>query len=104
MTFKLLWILFPLAVGMSAYVYAAILTAPGMILEGLNQWVYARVPEWLYMPLIGCQKCAAGQWALWLYMYLWACEGTRYHLLEHLYLVLASIFSTIIFEKIHLSR
>lgn len=102
-------ILFPLAVAISAYTYAVILTEPGMILNGVYNWLYRKSyhPEvaagkWWFKPLIGCERCFAGQLANLLFLYYALVVKTvPYDPFCHLFVVLASIYCTRLFSKLY---
>lgn len=102
---NLLWILFPVAVSLSAVVYTDILTRPGMILGKWHEYLHTKLIggigkphyryQWLYKPLVGCVFCVSGQWALWLYLWVSLAEKwTVYHPLEHLFVVFATIYAS----------
>jgi hypothetical protein len=90
-----------LAVALVAYVYAVILTEPGMI---LNAWFnfldikLGRRNHWLFKPLIGCFKCVAGQMALWYYLFTYY---QHYNLLHHIFIICLSIQASILINKLN---
>lgn len=79
------------------YTYAVILTEPSMLLGDVYGWLRRKIGHlpYLFKPLIDCDRCVSGQIALW------------YSLLNHLtvwhliYLVMASVYFTHLFQKIH---
>lgn len=105
-------ILFPLAVALSAYTYAVILTEGPMILNPLHRFlernlywhpVKGQMPYgWLFKPLIGCERCVAGWWGLLSFLYYsFVAKTVPYDPVCHLFVVLASIYCTRLFSKLY---
>lgn len=100
--------------GAVAYVWAAVLPAPGMLLYPLRHrwamWYEARYtrreqnhfPNLLdaawFKPLWGCALCCSGQFAFWAYLY----HTPAYHWWEHAYCVAVGILTAQLLSK-HLS-
>lgn len=86
-----------------AYVYAEMLTEPGMILNWLHAYL-SRLPDIIFKPLIGCYKCVAGQMAFWVYPLFVGYTGTSIQsyferLGNHLFFVSLTIFTSWIISK-----
>lgn len=88
-----------------SYVYAVILTEPGMFLSWWYKFLLSlNLPEWIFKPLIDCFKCVAGQAAFWGYLIytdnlMWLPKN--YNPFDHLYLICLTILISIIIDKIY---
>jgi len=83
-------ITFVLFASVAGYVWTALLTEPGEILDFMPALVYRLTKSsFLMKAFFQCGKCAAGQIALWGYVILWWSE---YSIKEHLFIVVFSIF------------
>lgn len=87
-----------MGVALVAFVYAEVLTLPGMLLNGWYNWLERKAPGYLFKPLAGCYKCVAGQLALWCYVYNY---WQVYSLQVHVFYVCFAIFSAIVINKLH---
>jgi hypothetical protein len=87
-----------IAVALVAFVYAEILTAPGMLLNSWYNYVARNAPDFLFKPLAGCIKCVAGQLALWVYMVNY---WHSYSIQAHVFYICFAIFITLLLNKIH---
>lgn len=114
-------------IGLVAYVYAVILTDPEHIFHALWKCLEARLPWWLFKPIIGCELCVAGELALWTLIFKlfkaywllhqatglsfsemlpsgfsgWLSAIIQLSFLKGIFIIMASIYSTIIYKKIH---
>jgi len=92
-------ILESLSVGIVAYVFFAVLTAPGMIFE---QWflILERMAEngreWMAKPLGYCGVCFAGQLGFWWYLIAYR---DAWNLGAHIVFVSQSIIFFLIIKK-----
>lgn len=90
-----------LAVALVAYVYAMILTEPGMLLNAWYNFLdvkLGRRKHWLFKPLIGCFKCVAGQLALWYYLIY---HFNNYDPATHIFIICLAIFASTSIHKIY---
>lgn len=89
-------IVIAIKISVVGFVYADILTGPGMVFEDLDSYLEAKLKRWLYKPLIGCSRCAAGQASIWLYPLL----VDEYSPLNHLFTVCLTVLFVVFLEKI----
>jgi len=83
-------ITFVLFASVAGYVWSALLTEPGEILDSLPALVYNITKSTFLMEaFFQCSKCAAGQIALWGYIII---RWSDYSLKDHLWVVVFSIF------------
>jgi hypothetical protein len=87
----------------TAYVYAEMLTEPGMLLNRLHSYL-SRLPDYVFKPLIGCCKCVAGQLAFWVYLLVIMKPAFSWGMLSasignHIFFVSLTILTTWIISK-----
>lgn len=104
--------LLAIAFAVIAYVYAVILTEPGMILSGWYKFLRTRIgTTCFFKPLIDCDRCVSGQIALWSYpMLFWdryaepmaiIRECPVYSIMGYVYCIAFTILFVHVIQKIH---
>jgi len=84
-----------LLVGISAYVFADVLTQSGEIFARYGDWLYCNSGKWWAKPLGYCGKCFAGQLALWTYLFTPCYAGP----FDHAAFISLSIYTYLIAKK-----